>query len=61
MNIIQVWDGCGRGFHVNRWGQCAPNREGYDRPYREGYDRPYRDGYYGGGYYRGPRNSGWGY
>lgn len=24
-NIIQVRDGCGRGYHENRWGHCVPN------------------------------------
>jgi len=42
--IIQVWGGCGWGFHPNRWGHCVPNRWGYDRPY-------WRHHYYGGGYY----------
>jgi hypothetical protein len=52
-NIIQIAGGCGRGFHPNRWGYCAPNRRyGYRyRPYyRYSYRPYYRDYYYGGGY-----------
>ena len=26
--IVQVWGGCGWGFHPNRWGHCVPNRWG---------------------------------
>lgn len=39
--IVQVWGGCGWGFHPTGWG-CAPNRHGYYRPHGRGY--------YGGGY-----------
>ena len=47
-NIIQVAQGCGRGWHRNWRGFCVPN---YYRPY--GYYRPYHRpyAYYGGGYY----------
>jgi hypothetical protein len=24
-SITQVWGGCGRGWHRNRWGHCRPN------------------------------------
>jgi hypothetical protein len=46
--IIQVWGGCGWGFHPNRWGHCIPNRWGYYRPYRPYWRHHY---YYGSGYY----------
>ena len=54
-NIVQVAQGCGRGFHRNYRGYCVRNyrphtyyRHSYrSRPYY-GYYRPYR--YYGGGY-----------
>ncbi len=43
-NIVQVWGGCGWGFHPTYWGGCVPNRV-YYRPYwryrRYGYYRPY--------------------
>jgi uncharacterized Fe-S cluster-containing radical SAM superfamily enzyme len=47
--IVQVADGCGRGFHRNWRGFCRPN---HYRPYSyyRPYYRPYA--YYGGGYYR---------
>jgi hypothetical protein len=53
-NVIQVWGGCGPGWHPSRWGNCRPNRYGYYAPYRY-YGRPYYygGGYYGGGYYGG--------
>ena len=45
-NIVQVWGGCGWGFHPNRWGHCVPNRWGYwHRPYWRHY------GYYGSGHH----------
>jgi hypothetical protein len=25
LNVIQVRDGCGRGYHANRWNHCVPN------------------------------------
>ena len=32
-NITKVAGGCGRGFHLNGWGRCVPNRYGhYSRP-----------------------------
>jgi hypothetical protein len=37
-NVVQVAGGCGRGWHPNRWGRCAPNRYGYYGYYRP---RPY--------------------
>ena len=56
--IVQVWGGCGWGFHPNRWGHCVPNRWGYYRPYYG--HRPYwRHHYYGGGYYPYWRNRYW--
>lgn len=43
-NIVQVWGGCGWGFHPTYWGGCVPNRA-YYRPYwryrRYGYYHPY--------------------
>ncbi len=43
-NIVQVWGGCGWGFHPSYWG-CVPNRRYYYRPYwryrHYGYYRPY--------------------
>jgi len=50
-SIVQVWGGCGWGFHPTPWGRCVPNRWGYHRyqPYY-GY-RPHWQSYYGGGYY----------
>ena len=30
-NIVQVWGGCGWGFHPSPWGRCVPNRWGYHR------------------------------
>jgi hypothetical protein len=53
-NIVQVADGCGRGFHRNWRGFCRPNYRPYSyyRPHYRSYSyaRPYA--YYGGGYYR---------
>jgi hypothetical protein len=23
-SVTKVWDGCGRGWHRNRWGRCVP-------------------------------------
>lgn len=51
-NIIQVAQGCGRGFHRNYRGFCVPNRvyrphAYYPRYHYPRYYRPY--GYYGGG------------
>jgi len=53
-NIVQVWGGCGWGFHPNPWGRCVPNhRWGYYR-YRPYYGyRPYGRYSYGGGYVTG--------
>ena len=50
-SIVQVWGGCGWGFHPTPWDRCVPNRWGYHRyqPYY-GY-RPHWRSYYGGGYY----------
>lgn len=50
--IVEVWGGCGWGFHPTAWGGCAPNRYGYYRPAWRGYywNRPYWRGYYRGGY-----------
>ena len=28
VSITQVRDGCGRGYHENRWGRCVVNRDG---------------------------------
>jgi hypothetical protein len=43
-NIVQVWGGCGWGFHQTYWGGCIPNRSYYYRPYwryrQYGYYRP---------------------
>ena len=39
-NILQAADGCGRGYQLNRWGHCSPNRGNYDRGYGN-----YRQGY----------------
>jgi hypothetical protein len=25
-NVLEVWGGCGWGFHPNPWGRCVPNR-----------------------------------
>ncbi|WP_425280371.1 GCG_CRPN prefix-to-repeats domain-containing protein [Pseudaminobacter salicylatoxidans] len=49
--IINVRDGCGRGWHLNRWGRCVPNRwqarphyrYGWGRPHWEHQWRPYRE------------------
>ena len=27
VNVLQVRDGCGRGYHENRWGRCVRNRD----------------------------------
>jgi len=61
LSIIQVWGGCGWGFHPNRWGRCVPNRYGYYRPHWRGYYgyRPHWGGYYGGGYYPSWRQRYW--
>lgn len=31
VNVIQVRDGCGRGFHANRWGHCVSDRSDWGR------------------------------
>ncbi len=54
-NIIEVAQGCGRGFHRNYRGFCVRNyrpvyRPYVYRPYRP-YYRAYTYPYYGGGYY----------
>jgi hypothetical protein len=49
-NLIQVWGGCGPGWHPNRWGNCRPNRWGYAAPYGYYGGGYYNRGYYGGGY-----------
>ena len=50
-NIIQVRQGCGRGWHRNWRGFCVRNLGPYAyRPYRP-YYRAYAYPYYGGGYY----------
>ena len=28
---VQAHDGCGRGFHQNRWGRCVSDRRYHDR------------------------------
>jgi hypothetical protein len=48
-NIVQIAQGCGRGFHRDPWGRCVSHRYGYYPPRRYVY-RPYYPGYYGGGY-----------
>jgi hypothetical protein len=64
-NIIQVAQGCGRGFHRNWRGFCVPHyrpyayhRQYYRQHYRP-YYRPYA--YYGGGYYHRPHRYWYGY
>jgi hypothetical protein len=38
--LVDVRNGCGRGWHLNRWGRCVPNR--YYRPYRHyGWYQPF--------------------
>lgn len=37
--LVNVRDGCGRGWHLNRWGRCVPNHR--YRPYRYGWYQPY--------------------
>jgi hypothetical protein len=55
MPLVKIRDGCGRGWHLNRRGRCAPNRR--YRPYRHhGWQQPY--------YYREwhrPHNRHWRY
>ena len=46
-NIVQVAQGCGRGFHRNYRGFCVPNRVYRPYAYAPRYYRSY--GYYGGG------------
>ena len=46
-NIIQVAQGCGRGFHRNYRGFCVANRVYRPYAYYPRYYGPY--GYYGGG------------
>jgi len=31
VNVLEVRDGCGRGFHANRWGRCVSNGYGWGR------------------------------
>ncbi|MGK6316315.1 GCG_CRPN prefix-to-repeats domain-containing protein [Neorhizobium sp. DT-125] len=46
--IVSVDWACGRGWHLNRWGECRPNRwrppprrhYGWDRPRGWHYDHP---------------------
>lgn len=40
------WRCGGPGWHMNRWGNCVPNRGYYRRGY---YGPPHVYGYYGGG------------
>ena len=42
-SIVEVAQGCGRGFHRNKWGYCRPNRWSARRGHR------WRR-YYGGGW-----------
>jgi hypothetical protein len=64
-NIIQVAQGCGRGFHRNWRGFCVRNYRPYAyrpyayRPYYRPYYRAYAYPYYGGGYYRYHRPRYW--
>jgi hypothetical protein len=51
-NITKVAGGCGRGFHLNGWGRCVPNRYGH-------YSRPYYRPYYGYRYQPWNRPSTW--
>jgi len=46
-NVVQVADGCGRGYHLTPWGACRPNgwRGPPPRDYG-GWDRP-RGRFYG--------------
>jgi hypothetical protein len=49
-NIIQVAQGCGRGFQRNYRGFCVPSRAYRPYAYAPRYPRYYRSyGYYGGG------------
>lgn len=41
-NIIQVWGGCGLGFHPTYWGGCVPNRAYYHPYWRYRYWRYHR-------------------
>lgn len=46
-STAQAYDGCGWGYHMNRWGECRPNY----RPYRAyGYYTPRPVVFYGGGW-----------
>jgi hypothetical protein len=52
-NIVQVAQGCGRGFHRNWRGFCVRNYRPY--AYRHHYRQHYRPhAFYGGGYYQRP-------
>ena len=31
VNVLQVRDGCGRGYHANRWGRCVSNDRDWGR------------------------------
>ena len=63
-NIIEVAQGCGRGFHRSWRGYCVRNYKPYAyrpyRPYRPVY-RAYTYPYYGGGYYHRPHRHWYGY
>jgi len=60
-NLIEVAQGCGRGFHRNYRGFCVRNYRPYAyRPYRP-YYRAYAYPYYGGGYYYPRRHYWYGY
>ena len=52
-----AYDGCGWGYHMNRWGECRPNY----RPYGFYGPRPvvYYGGYGGGGWHH-HHHGGWG-
>ncbi|WP_311029867.1 GCG_CRPN prefix-to-repeats domain-containing protein [Mesorhizobium koreense] len=40
MPLVRVRDGCGRGWHLNRWGRCVPNRR-YHHYRHYGWYQPY--------------------
>ena len=39
--VLEVRDGCGRGYHLNRWGHCVGNDGWHDSGWRwvDGCDR----------------------
>jgi len=39
--VVSVDWACGRGWHLNRWGECRPSRW-RPPPRRYGWDRPHR-------------------